>query len=69
LTLLLNVVGLAIITFASLKVSDPALQAKLLEIGQWLMAFTTGSYVISRGVSKIGQPTSAAQAAAEVAKT
>lgn len=54
--LLMKAVGIALVIFASLKITDPALQQRLIEIGFGLFGAGGVSYIIGRSVRKIGQP-------------
>jgi hypothetical protein len=66
--LLMKAVGLALVIFASLKVEDPVLKAKLIEIGFALFGAGGVSYIVGRSVRKIGQPTLTPGDDAEAAK-
>ena len=62
-----KVIGLGLVIFALLKISDPVLQAKLIEYGLTLIGVSTAAYVIGRSVRKIGQPTATPEPADDAA--
>lgn len=68
IALLMKAVGLAIVFFAAIKISDSALQMKLIEIGFAIFGAAGVSYIVGRSVRKIGQPAATPEDDAEAAK-